>query len=570
MSLFKKLQIKPSNQTKTSFKYLLLTSVNTFKLNTQSIYLTNKLSRNIFLSCHENIILTLRQNLKKLFTNEATTNNRIKFIRSSALMASFSKQTQTSSHENKFQFSNTSTIYTKGSKRILNFNKKLDEKSKDLIEKILFFYKNFINKLQNFKFNFEFSNFGFNRKYFVTLAASCGIFTWDEYKIKDDDIKNEVNEILTLFNLPKDNTNDSAESEPSSHQVKINIDAARKIENDEWKLIYDKKDLLIWRRSITLDNDDDDIEDIETKSKTEKPNYDLFEYKVLGRFNDITPVEFYQTQTDLEFRKEWDYLALSLNVISIDPLTKTELVKWIMKFPYPLYPRMYVYIRRYCIDPDEKLMILVSKSIPNINIEMENLTNTEIKEEIVNKNLSANEKYVRVTKYKSNIIVLPHGDFDKPGLDYVIQYYDINKAKIPKLAYKWMATSGLPDYLDKVHKAAVMLKHRNGSRHTDESSTLKQFEILYLNKKPEDNIKDEQLVDEIQSAIECQNGQSAGEIIIKSEINEDVQSKTQNDKDDCLVANEEDDFLRNFFFLIIQKMYDDFFSQDEPHPIFYN
>lgn len=109
-------------------------------------------------------------------------------------------------------------------------------------------------------------------------------------------------------------------------------------------------------------------------------NYDIYEYKVLGRLTDVTPIEFYKTQVDLECRKEWDYLIIHLDLVDKHPETHTELIRWIMRFPYPLYPREYVFVRRYCRDPEEGLLVLVSKAIPECNIEIEPIkTNDEHK-----------------------------------------------------------------------------------------------------------------------------------------------------------------------------------------------
>lgn len=97
-------------------------------------------------------------------------------------------------------------------------------------------------------------------------------------------------------------------------------------------------------------------------------NYDIYEYKVLGRIHDATPIEFYKTQVDLAVRKSWDYLVLYLDVIDKHLETNTELIRWIMHFPYPLYPREYIFVRRFCRDPDEGLLIQVSRAIPECEI----------------------------------------------------------------------------------------------------------------------------------------------------------------------------------------------------------
>ena len=82
---------------------------------------------------------------------------------------------------------------------------------------------------------------------------------------------------------------------------------------------------------------------------------------------------------------------------------------------------------------------------------------------------------------------MPHHDFDRPGIDYVIQYYDVNKAKIPKLAYNWMAASGLPDFVEKVHRATHKLKHKNQENeklHGKPKDVLAKYELFDLNERP--------------------------------------------------------------------------------------
>jgi hypothetical protein len=257
----------------------------------------------------------------------------------------------------------------------------------------------------------------------TSLTASIGIFNWDEQKITNEEMKREVSDILTVFGIENEK---QAEQSGERTSKKIDFEASRKIETEEWKKIYNEKDLIIWRRSVNLSEDIDD---------PDSESYDLFEYKVLGRMNDITPLDYFQTQIDLGYRKIWDHLVISLKTIERDERTKSELIRWVTHFPYPLYPREYIYVRRYCLEPNERLLILVSRSVPDSVYKP------------VSENAKKDKTLVRVNNYKSNLIVIPHTDYDKKGLDYIIQYYDINKAKIPKVAFKWMTSSGLPDYM---------------------------------------------------------------------------------------------------------------------------
>ena len=308
------------------------------------------------------------------------------------------------------------------------------------------------NKLKIFKL--QFNEIKHSKRLYALSFSTAGLFTWDDYRITNNEVKYEIEDVLTTFKLNEQNR-------------QINFEDSRHLK-DDWEKIYDKKELIIWRRKIVIEDDELDTDDEELNLN------ELYEYKVLGRINDVTPIEFYETQIDLNFRKKWDYLAISIEMIEKDVTSNTELVRWISKFPYPLYPREYIYVRRYCIEPNEKLLILISRGLPAFDL-------TGLLKP-GNKAIQS----VRVSKYKSNMIIIPHNDFDKPGLDYVMQYYDVNKAKIPKLAYKWMATSGLPDYIDKLHKATLQLKHINQKlqkTNITKSDLLSKFELFNLKEK---------------------------------------------------------------------------------------
>lgn len=285
------------------------------------------------------------------------------------------------------------------------------------------------NKLKNVKNNFKINDLKLNKKLYALSFSTAGLFSWDDYSISDTEVKTEINDVLTTFKISEENR-------------KINFEQSRNFQDAVWEKIYDKKDLIIWRRKITIE------EEPKPKPHEQTVSNELYEYKVLGRINDVTPIEFYQTQIDLNFRKQWDYLVIFIEMIDKDPVSHTELIRWCSKFPYPLYAREYVFVRRYCIELNEKLMILISRAVPEFDMSNFKLNNKDLQS-------------VRVTQYKSNMIIIPHNDFDKPGLDYVMQYYDVNKANIPKMAYKWMASSGLPDYIDKLHKATLQLKKIN-------------------------------------------------------------------------------------------------------------
>lgn len=100
---------------------------------------------------------------------------------------------------------------------------------------------------------------------------------------------------------------------------------------------------------------------------------------------------------DTEYRKKWDSLVIKLEVVDRDANTGSEVVHWATHFPvslllilpamfyaletkklpqffyfrnkivfivpsqYPLFSRDYVYVRRYDVDEENNMMVLVSR-----------------------------------------------------------------------------------------------------------------------------------------------------------------------------------------------------------------
>ena len=329
----------------------------------------------------------------------------------------------------------------------------------------------------------------------TALLSSIGIFKWEDWSIENEDIQSEIDDMLKTF---KKNTHVKDQKDQA---IKINFEFSRTIEVDhDWHKVYDKKDLIIWRRKLSFGPNGEILNDHpvhqhpsppdvnKDKTARSEDSHEIFEYKVLGRLNDVTPLEFFHTQIDLDYRKEWDYLVISIDLVDRDKSTNTELIRWMMKFPYPLYPREYVFVRRACVEKNQKILVVVSQGLPECELPIpgsiqgptqpvDNQTTNEgqngasqqsdstVNQVQVPPKTPAQQQAplsqnVRVTRYKSNMIIIPHEGFDDKGLDYVIQYYDDSKARIPKLAYQWVTASGLPDYTEKLHRATIKAKSK--------------------------------------------------------------------------------------------------------------
>ncbi|VDP23012.1 unnamed protein product [Onchocerca flexuosa] len=137
---------------------------------------------------------------------------------------------------------------------------------------------------------------------------------------------------------------------------------------------------------------------------------------------------------DLVFRKKWDTNVEKLELLRKDDDTDSELIHWIAKFPYPMYPREYVFVRRRYINKKDRCIVIANYAVTD-------------SADIIPR---CEKKYVRVKSYRSIMVVRAHKAFDCKGFDYVLSYYDNPESNIPKYAYNWLINYGGPYYLHQV------------------------------------------------------------------------------------------------------------------------
>ncbi|KAK2819080.1 hypothetical protein Q5P01_024641 [Channa striata] len=237
------------------------------------------------------------------------------------------------------------------------------------------------------------------------FAALAGVFMWENEKIQDEEIRRCGLELQAIEAVKRHNV--------SSGTVSGQQDSG-------WEIVMEKKDFRVWRRPI--------------------PNSHLYEYRVLGSYSDVTPRQFFNVQLDTEYRKKWDSLVIKLEVVDRDVSTGSEVVHWATHFPYPMYSRDYVYVRRYEIDVNNNLMILISRAVQHPRV-------------------PETQEFVRVHSYQSKMVIRPHKNFDENGFDYLLTYSDDPQTVFPRYCVSWMVSSGMPDFLEKLHTAALRAKN---------------------------------------------------------------------------------------------------------------
>uniref|UniRef100_A0A8C9WHG2 StAR-related lipid transfer protein 7, mitochondrial n=1 Tax=Scleropages formosus TaxID=113540 RepID=A0A8C9WHG2_SCLFO len=237
------------------------------------------------------------------------------------------------------------------------------------------------------------------------VAALAGVFMWEEEKIREEELRRSASELQAMEGMKSQNL---------SRVVPGNVDAG-------WEIVMEKKNFWLWRRPIL--------------------NSHLYEYRVLGTYTDITPRQFFNVQLDTEYRKKWDSLVIKLDVVDRDVSTGSEVVYWATHFPYPMYSRDYVYVRRYDVDLENNLMVLVSRAVEHPYV-------------------PETTDFVRVRSYQSRMVIRPHKSFDENGFDYLLTYCDDPQTAFPRYCVSWMVSSGMPDFLEKLHAAALRARNQ--------------------------------------------------------------------------------------------------------------
>ncbi|XP_078095391.1 stAR-related lipid transfer protein 7, mitochondrial [Mustelus asterias] len=248
------------------------------------------------------------------------------------------------------------------------------------------------------------------------VAAFAAVFMWDSERIRDEELQRCLSDFKSL-EVPAPGKEQSQEQPESREPAESE---QRRKQDNTWELVMDRPSFRLWRRPI--------------------PGSHLYQYRVFGTYTDVTPRQFFNVQLDTEYRKKWDELVIKLEVIERDDLSGSEIVHWVTHFPYPFYSRDYLYIRRYHVDQNNNLMVLVSRAVDH----------PEVPE---------SSSCVRVSSYQSQMVIKPHRSFDENGFDYLLTYSDDPQTVFPRYCVSWMVSSGMPDFLEKLHTAAVRARN---------------------------------------------------------------------------------------------------------------
>lgn len=299
-----------------------------------------------------------------------------------------------------------------------------------------------------------------NTRHFLMSAVGVTMYNWEHQKIGDEELNSYKQEMDGIHRL-KESTVVCAKC-----HLRIIIDSPRPgikyctchdtrptattyQDLDGWKPFMEREDMLIWRRE-------------------EPDTGGLFAYKVYGTFSDVTADDFLQVQIDVDYRKEWDQTARELQIIDTDPKSKTsdnhsnDIIHWEMIWPKLFSNRDYVYQRRWVIDKEKGLIIIISRGTEHPNA-------------------PTKPGVYRVTTYWSYMVIRPYTEFHQPGIEFGLTYFDDPGVNVPSAITTWVAISGLPEFL---------IRMRTASKEYQKYKVMKQHAISpninYINADEED------------------------------------------------------------------------------------
>lgn len=255
----------------------------------------------------------------------------------------------------------------------------------------------------------------------------AALFSWQNNQLTDSDLEScieDMKHIQEMVNADCENEEDEGSDVDNGTNRKDNNPKDSRVNQfmETWSCVMNNPNFKVWSKPVEGSH--------------------VEEYKVYGTYHDITPLSFYTVQVDLKYRKTWDSRVLKLDVVDRDQTSGTEIVHWVTKFIWPMADREYVFARRYKIDRQKNVMVLMSHSTDHPSIPQ-------------------SKNCVRITKYESDMVIKPHTNFNENGFDYVLTYYDDPESSIPSVAYDWMAAKGIPSFLTQVHDAAKKLQDTN-------------------------------------------------------------------------------------------------------------
>ncbi|XP_077259626.1 stAR-related lipid transfer protein 7, mitochondrial isoform X1 [Temnothorax americanus] len=373
-----------------------------------------------------------------------------------------------------------------------------------------------------------------NARNFLISAAGVSVYNWDRDRISDEEINRYNREIEGIYRL-RDSTVVCAKChlriiidtvQPDVKYCKckcvVQPHAASHEDRDGWQPFIERQDMLIWR-------------------KIEPGSGGLFAYKVYGSFSDVTAEDFLQVQIDVDYRKQWDPTAQELQIIETDPKCEssvnhsTDVIHWEMIWPKLFSNRDYVYQRRWVMDREKGLVVIVSRVTEHPD-------------------MPERRGICRVRTYWSHMVIKPYTEFHEPGIEFGLTYFDDPGVAVPSAVTAWVALRGLPDFLVRMRQASKdYQKYKLMKKNAPDSNRLTLSEEGISKEQIKVNVEDKLKNDETSRDYKDQQDDSNDtNDTNKLDVTHGVQQEsdlTESKNKDIPTASKEEQGLLHYFYL---------------------
>ncbi|CAG0905292.1 unnamed protein product, partial [Darwinula stevensoni] len=166
----------------------------------------------------------------------------------------------------------------------------------------------------------------------------------------------------------------------------------------------------------------------------------IYEYKVHGGYADVSAKSFSVAMLDMDFRSQWDVSAIDLTTVDEDPDSNAIILYSVMKYPFPLTHRDYVFKRSHWFFPEKKTLVLVNQSTTHPKC-------------------PSNNSYMRIAAYQSVMTIRACGpSFEQPTMEFTLHYYDDPGVQLPTAFVSYVSMFGFQSYLSAMYEAALKVE----------------------------------------------------------------------------------------------------------------
>ncbi|CAF4940385.1 unnamed protein product [Pieris macdunnoughi] len=217
---------------------------------------------------------------------------------------------------------------------------------------------------------------------------------------------------------------------------------------DGWVPYMEAVDVIIWRKEY-------------------KPGTGQYAYKVYGRYPEVSASDYAAVQIDGAYRKAWDSAVAALSVVQrgAHGIADQAVMHWEVLWPRLFANRDYVYIRRH---KEVELTTPKTYDFTSVHAKARQKYEEEARGRDGNKvyiilskacehpDVPETKHAIRVTEYWSHMVVKTIHGADKPGMEFVLTYYDEPAVGgMPGGVAAWASSRAAPDYLLKMRRAAT-------------------------------------------------------------------------------------------------------------------